>query len=83
MKVGGSKNNWGWIILVLIGGILGSIVGDLLSTTWPVLKQGPAIGLQPVNIDLHVVRITFGLLFKVNLASAIGMILGYILYRRF
>ena len=81
--MGNSRTPWIWVILLLFGAIVGSIIGDVLGSTWAILKQGPSIGLQPVTLDLHVFQVTFGFLFKINLASALGMVLAYIFYRRY
>lgn len=82
--MGNGRSPWMLVILLLFGAIVGSIIGDVLGSTWAVLKQSKSIGLQPpITLDLYVFQVTFGFLFKVNLASALGMILAYVFYRRF
>jgi len=60
-------------------------LGDLASKVdflwW--LSYGESFGLaQPISLDLSVVQITFGLMFKINVASIIGMILAIFIYRK-
>lgn len=46
------------------------------------LTYGQEFGLSsPVELDLSVIVITFGLMFKINIASIIGMCLAVLLYR--
>ena len=69
------------IILLIFGGLLGSLLGIGLGNVWPVLKQGlPLIGFEPVTMDLSVITFTFGFALKLNVASAIGLILAFLLY---
>ena len=35
----------------------------------------------PVNLDLQVINITFGLMFKINIASILGIVIAIFLYR--
>ena len=81
--MGNSRSPWVLIILLLFGAIIGSIIGDVLGSTWAILKQSKSIGFPASTLDLHVIKITFGFLFSINLTSALGMFLAYIFYRRF
>lgn len=69
------------IILLIIGGLIGSLIGIALGNVWPVLNQGlPLIGFEPVTIDLSIIVLTFGLTLKFNVASTIGLLLAFIIY---
>ena len=79
------KNIWILILFVLWGIVVGGLLGDLASKVdflwW--LSYGESFGLsQPIELDLSVIKITFGLMFKINISSIIGMILAIFIYRK-
>lgn len=41
------SRTWVWIIALLAGAIVGSVVGEVLSGVAPILARGFAVGLQP------------------------------------
>ncbi len=79
-----SKSPWLLLILLIIGGLIGSLLGVTLGNVLPVLNQGfQLIGLEPTTIDLLVIKVTFGLLLKFNVASIIGFLLAlFVFFRR-
>lgn len=79
------KNIWVLILFILCGIVVGGLLGDLASKIdflwW--LSYGESFGLsQPIELDLSVIKITFGLMFKINISSIIGMILAIFIYRK-
>jgi hypothetical protein len=85
MKSYGSyKSPWILIILLVIGGIFGSIVGQALGSipALALLSKGREIGLPVTTLDLEVLAISFGFTFKVNLISLLGFALAFFVYRR-
>lgn len=74
-----------WILgsLLLVGGLLGSLLGEALSVYIPFLAKGTEIGFPATPINLHVVKLTLGFLLKVNLMTVLGFLLGFFLFRRF
>ena len=79
------KNIWILLIFILsglvIGGLLGELAGKVDFLWW--LGYGQNFGLSsPVQLDLSIVQISFGLLFKINIASIIGMIIAILVYRK-
>ncbi|HAA90788.1 MAG: Uncharacterized protein XD63_1387 [Thermoanaerobacterales bacterium 50_218] len=85
MKSYGSyKSPWILVILLVIGGIFGSIVGEALGSVpaLAVLSKGREVGLPVTTLDLEVLAITFGFTFKVNLISLLGFVLAFFIYRR-
>ncbi len=78
------KKNNGLVLLVLIlvGAIFGSLIGDWFSNVFPILNYGKSIGVDPFTIDLDIIKLTFGLKLSLNFAGIIGMILAFFLYRR-
>ena len=79
------KNIWILLIFILSGLVVGGLLGELASKVdflwW--LAYGSSFGLSnPLELDLSIMRITFGLTFKINIASIIGMILSIFIYRK-
>ena len=78
------KNAWILILFILCGIVIGGLLGQLASSvdwlSW--LSYGQEFGLStPVNLNLQVISITFGLMFKINIASIIGIIVAIVMYR--
>ena len=47
------------------------------------LSYGEEFGLStPIELDLNVVKLTFGLMFKINIASIIGIVLAIFIYKK-
>lgn len=79
------KNIWILLVFLLAGLVLGGLLGELASKVdflwW--LSYGENFGLTtPVELDLSVMTITFGLWFKMNVASIIGMAIAIFVYRK-
>jgi hypothetical protein len=69
------------IVLLIIGGLIGSLLGLALGNVWPVMNQTlPVIGFEPVTIDLSIIILTFGFTLQLNVASTIGLLLAFIIY---
>ena len=78
------------ILFVVIGAILGGILGELLRNVAalqgviPYLVQTyPVFDMQPVTVNLYVLRLTVSLAFAPNLMSILGIVLAIILFRRY
>ncbi|HTA77755.1 MAG TPA: DUF4321 domain-containing protein [bacterium] len=70
-------------LLIILGGILGGYVGELLGMLVPtgilhdIFTRGFPLGFEtPIVLDLRVVIFTFGIKILLNIFSVIGMILG-------
>lgn len=79
------KNIWILILFILsglvIGGLLGELAGQVDFLWW--LSYGQSFGLDtPISLNLNIVQITFGLMFKINIASIIGLIVAILIYRK-
>ena len=79
------KNIWILLIFILSGLVVGGLLGELASHVdflwW--LSYGQEFGLSsPITLDLQVITITFGLMFKINIASIIGMVLAIFIYKK-
>ena len=76
-----------WILLififsgVVIGGLLGQLASQVEWLNW--LSYGQEFGLkEPFILELNVIKITFGLMLNINIASIIGMAIALFLYRK-
>lgn len=79
------KNIWILLIFILAGLVIGGLIGEFSSKVdflwW--LSYGQSFGLtSPIELDLQVITITFGLWFKMNVASIIGMAIAIFIYRK-
>ena len=78
------------LLAVAVGLVVGSLLGELLGEfagpgrLRDVLTHGPTIGLTPPStLDLRLLSVTFGVVFKVNVVGAIGIIVALIVARRY
>ena len=79
------KNIWILLIFILSGLVIGGLLGELASRVdflwW--LSYGESFGLSsPVELDLNILNITFALMFRINIASIIGMAIAIFIYRK-
>lgn len=78
------KNIWILIIFILsglvIGGLLGHLAGEVDFLWW--LDYGESFGLtSPLELDLNIIRLTFAISFKINIASIIGLAISIFIYK--
>ncbi|MBQ9280291.1 MAG: DUF4321 domain-containing protein [Clostridia bacterium] len=78
------KRFWIFLIFIFAGIILGGLLGELAShvsaLSW--LAYGKTFGLtEPVVLDLSVLELTFKIVFQLNVASIIGIIVAIIIYK--
>ncbi len=76
------RNLWLLVVLMLVGALVGDALGGALIPFLPVLKPFTSVGLAPATLDLHFVRLTFGFTFTLGPLTALGLLLGYLLYRK-
>ena len=79
------KNIWILLVFLLAGLVVGGLLGRLASSVswlwW--LSYEQEFGLQtPLVLDLNVLKLTFVLMFKINIASIIGMVLSIFIYKK-
>lgn len=79
------KNVWIFLVFLLSGLVIGGLLGELASKVewlwW--LSYGEKFGLAtPIELDLRIITITFGLMFKINIASIIGMAIAIFVYKK-
>lgn len=79
------KNIWVLLVFILSGLVVGGLLGKLASGVpwlwW--LSYEQEFGLEsPLVLDLNILKLTFGLILKINVASIIGMILAVFIYKK-
>ncbi|WP_167956486.1 DUF4321 domain-containing protein [Anaerosporobacter faecicola] len=80
-----AKNGWSLFLLLLTGIVLGGFIGwvakDVKYLTW--LNYGQQFGFsEPFQLNLGILKVTFGLTIKITMASIIGVLLAIIVYRK-
>ena len=85
----GTKSILTMVIVVVVGALLGSFIGGFIGHTFPdgmihdLFSKEISAGLSPATLDLRVLEVTFGCLFKFNVPSLIGIVLAAYLIRSF
>lgn len=79
------KNIWILVVFILAGLVIGGLIGELAAKVdflwW--LSYGQQFGLSdPIALDLNIVKLTFGLQLRINIASIIGMAIAIFIYRK-
>lgn len=73
------KNSWACFLLILAGIVIGGFIGSLFPSTW--LNYGSNFGLAtPLELNLGILTITFGLSIHITIASIIGIIIAIVIY---
>lgn len=82
-----NKNAWICILFILAGLVIGGLIGQLTEGVdflwW--LSYGQEFGLSldaPLTLDLGIIKLTFAMMFKINIASILGVIISIFIYRK-
>lgn len=80
------KNIWILLIFLLsgivIGGLLANFASQISWLSW--LAYGEEFGTNgPIGLDLSILKLSFELRMRINVASIVGMIIAAIIYRKF
>jgi hypothetical protein len=80
----GKTSNWTMLIfLLLMGFILGTIFGEVLRPYIPLLAKGASAGMPPLTLKLaDTFSLTFGFKIHLNLATILGVIIAFVIYRK-
>jgi len=74
------KINWVFLVLVLIGFVIGRFIGTYFEGTF--LNYGQTFGLNnPIELDFGFIILTFGLKIQITIASVLGVILSLVVYK--
>ena len=74
------KAKWVFIIVVLIGFVIGGFIGTYFQGTF--LNYGKTFGMNsPIELDLGFIILTFGLKIQITIASVLGVIISLLVYK--
>ncbi|MDP3011418.1 MAG: DUF4321 domain-containing protein [Candidatus Hydromicrobium sp.] len=65
--------------IVLLGGIIGAILGYVLSDTVPILDKGLKVGTDSLSLNLYLIDISFGIHINITLGAIIGLLIAFLL----
>lgn len=76
------KSPWILLLLLITGALVGSAIAEALSMV-PYINSVASFGINPPAVlDLHFASITFGFLISLGPLTALGMVLGFLIYNR-
>lgn len=79
-KATGGTINWVFIVIVLIGFVIGGYIGNFFKDSF--INYGNTFGLEnPVILNLGFIVLTFGLKIQLTIASILGVIIALLIYR--
>lgn len=76
------RNAFVLFLLLLAGALVGSAIESFLPPALAILRSAASFGLQPSTLDLHFMQLTFGFTMALGPLTALGLILGYIIWSR-
>ena len=66
---------------IIIGGYLGTLASSIPALSF--LAYGKSLGLtSPLTLDLSIIKITFGFMMDLNIASIIGLIIAIFITKK-
>ena len=65
--------------IVLAGGIIGAIVGHVLSDTIPILDKGLKVGTDQLSINLYLIDVSFSIHVNITICAVIGLLLAFLI----
>ena len=74
-------------IVIVVGALIGSFLGHAIGMMFPhgrlvdLLSRGITAGLPPTHLDLSVIDLTFGCMFRLNVMSVVGIALSAFLVK--
>lgn len=77
-----SRSTLSFLLVLLVGLVLGGILGELLKDVVPILAYGKSIGFQPVTVDLSVIKLTLGMMMQINIAAIIGIAISILIFKK-
>jgi hypothetical protein len=83
------KTPWMLIFFIVLGGLIGGLLGEVLRVVSPegilqdIFSRAYDVGLDPpMTLDLKLFSMTIGILFRINLFSLLGILLGIYIYKQ-
>ena len=82
------KNLLHVVVVIVVGSLVGIVIGKLCNIWAPdgnltaLVNTGINTGLQPATLDLSLIELTIGLVFKFNIAGVIGIFISAVIYKQ-
>jgi hypothetical protein len=76
-----NKNTIVLLIVLVVGLLAGSIIGQILKPWVPFLTESADITWEP-KADLDILKYHFYIQVKLNLASVLGLVIAFWIYRK-
>lgn len=82
-----AKSTIWFVVVIVVGALLGSFLGKFVGLVIPegsvrdLFATEIAAGLHPTVLDLRVIELTFGCLFKLNITAVLGIIAAAWIFR--
>ncbi|MCH7946794.1 MAG: DUF4321 domain-containing protein [candidate division Zixibacteria bacterium] len=74
-------------VALILGAVIGGLLGEIIATYLPdgaaktLFSKSIEIGFQTLKVDFYAISFTVGLMLKINLLSALAVILVMIYFR--
>ena len=82
------KNVLNVLVVIVVGSLLGLFISKLGNFWFPagkinsLIHTGINTGLNPTTLDLNLVELTAGLIFKFNISSIAGIFIAAVIYKQ-
>lgn len=90
MRAGRTHGALVFLLVLLAGALIGGFIGEIIAETPSLAGMAPFLAkkhlifdIAPVNINLFILQIKLGFTLQPNLISVLGMVIAYVLLRRF
>lgn len=83
-----AKNVIWFLVIVVVGALIGSFIGKFIGMAVPsgsikdLFATEISAGLSPSTLDLRVIELTFGCMFKFNITSVLGIIASALIFQK-
>ena len=83
-----TKGTLWFVVVIIVGALIGSFLGKFIGLVIPagsirdLFATEISAGLSPTNLNLRVVDLTFGLLFRFNITSIVGILTAAYLFKK-
>ena len=65
--------------IILAGGIIGAIIGHVLSDTIPILDKGLKVGTDQLSLNLYLIDVSFSIHVNITICAIIGLLLAFLI----
>ena len=82
------KNVLNVLVVIVVGSLLGLFLNKLGNFWFPagninnLINTGINTGLNPTTLDLNLIELTAGLVFKFNISSIVGIFIAAVVYKQ-